>query len=113
MVNELTVLEANVLNMILAKGTFENPLRAAIIRQELGITKRHLETIIESLRVDFRHPIVSRKRQPSGYYLPRTEAEREAGLAANMRQIETEQRTVYLIKGVDLDNYWRGMHDGS
>ena len=62
--------------------------------------------VFESLRVNFKHPIVAKKTQPSGYYLPRNEDERQAGLAPYRRQILTEQKNLATVMGVDLNKYW-------
>ena len=66
-----------------------------------------LNYIIETLRVDFKHPIVAKKTRPSGYYLPRNEEERQAGLAPYRRQILTEQKNLAAVMAVDLDDYWK------
>lgn len=89
---DMDQLETNVLNLIINRATFEEPIKAEKIRQETGLSKRSLEEVIESLRVDFKHPIVAKKTQPSGYYLPKNEEERQAGLAPYRRQILTEQK---------------------
>ncbi|WP_247941421.1 hypothetical protein [Streptococcus oralis] len=103
---EMSKIETNVLNLIINRATFEEPIKAEKIRQETGLSKRSLEEVIESLRVDFKHPIVAKKTQPSGYYLPRNEEERQAGLAPYRRQILTEQKNLAAVMAVDLDDYW-------
>ena len=104
---EMSKIETNVLNLIINRATFEEPIKAEKIRQETGLSKRSLEEVIESLRVDFKHPIVAKKTQPSGYYLPRNEEERQAGLAPYRRQILTEQKNLAAVMAVDLDDYWK------
>lgn len=99
-------LEIRVLNMIINSATFDLPIQASEIRLETGLSKRKLEEIIESLRVNFKHPIVAKKTQPSGYYLPKNEEERQAGLAPYRRQILTEQKNLAAVMNVDLDKYW-------
>ena len=71
------------------------------------MSKRSLEEVIESLRVNFKHPIVAKKTQPSGYYLPRNEDERQAGIAPYRRQILTEQKNLVAVMQIDLEEYWK------
>ncbi|ORO41265.1 hypothetical protein B7728_02105 [Streptococcus oralis subsp. tigurinus] len=104
---EMSKTETNVLNLIINRATFEEPIKAEKIRQETGLSKRSLEEVIESLRVDFKHPIVANKTQPSGYYLPKNEEERQAGLAPYRRQILTEQKNLAAVMAVNLDDYWK------
>ena len=103
---EMSKIETNVLNLIVNRATFEEPIKAEKVRQETGLSKRSLEEVIESLRVNFKHPIVAKKTQPSGYYLPRNEEERQAGLAPYKRQILTEQKNLATVMAVDLNEYW-------
>ena len=44
--------------------------------------------------------------KPNGYYLPRSEEERQAGLAPYRRQILTEQKNLAAVMKVDLEKYW-------
>lgn len=104
---DMDQLETNVLNYIINHGSFSSPASSITIRNEFSLSKRSLEMIIESLRVDFKHPIVAKKTQPSGYYLPRNEEERQAGLAPYRRQILTEQKNLAAVMAVDLDDYWK------
>ena len=103
---EMDELEANVLNYIVNHGTFEQPISSQTLKWKFNLSKRRLEMIIESLRVNFKHPIVAKKTQPSGYYLPRNEEERQAGLAPYRRQILTEQKNLATVMAVDLNEYW-------
>ena len=103
---ELNKTEIKVLNLIVNRASFEEPIKAEKIRKETGLSKRSLEEVIESLRVNFKHPIVAKKTQPSGYYLPRNEEERQAGLAPYRRQILTEQKNLATVMAVDLNEYW-------
>ena len=98
-------LEIRVLNMIINCATFDLPIQASEIRIETGLSKRRLEEVIESLRVNFGHPIVAKKMKPNGYYLPRSEEERQAGLAPYRRQILTEQKNLAVVMNVDLEKY--------
>lgn len=102
----MSKIETNVLNLIVNRATFEEPIKAEKVRQETGLSKRSLEEVIESLRVNFKHPIVAKKTQPSGYYLPRNEDERQAGLAPYKQQIRTEQKNLATVMAVDLKKYW-------
>ena len=76
---KMNVIEIEVLNLIVNRASFEEPITALDIRKETGLSKRMLEQVIESLRVNFRHPIVAKKFKPNGYYLPKNEEERQAG----------------------------------
>jgi phage protein len=104
---EMSKIETNVLNLIVNRATFEAPIKAEKVRQETGLSKRSLEEVIESLRVNFKHPIVAKKTQPSGYYLPRNEDERQAGIAPYRRQILTEQKNLVAVMQIDLEEYWK------
>lgn len=99
-------LEIRVLNMIINSATFDLPIQASEIRLETGLSKRKVEEVIESLRVNFGHPIVAKKMKPNGYYLPRSEEERQAGLAPYRRQILTEQKNLAAVMNIDLEKYW-------
>lgn len=57
---EMNAIEIKVLNLIINKGSFEKPISALDLRDETGLSKRPLEQVIESLRVNFGHPIVAR-----------------------------------------------------
>lgn len=103
---EMNSIEIEVLNLITNKASFEKPISANDIQGETGLTKRPLEQVIESLRVNFGHPIVAKKFKPNGYYLPRNEEERQAGLAPYKRQILTEQKNLATVMAVDLKEYW-------
>ena len=104
---EMEEVEANVLNYIVNHGTFEQPVSSLTIKWKFNLSKRRLEMIIESLRVNFGHPIVAKKTQPSEYYIPRNEEERQAGTAPYRRQILTEQKNLSAVMAVDLEEYWR------
>lgn len=108
MKKELTETEANVLNIIINRGSFYMPVKAENIRTDIGLSKRALEEVIESLRVTHNHPIVAKKTQPSGYYIPRTESERLIGTVPYRKQILTEQRNLTAVMSVDLAKYWEG-----
>jgi transcriptional antiterminator len=102
----MSTIEIKVLNAIKNSASFDLPIQARELRHSLGLSKRTLEEIIESLRVNFRQPIVAKKKRPSGYYLPKTEEERQTGLALYKRQILTEQKNLAAIMSVNLKEYW-------
>lgn len=104
---DMTATEANILNYIKKYATNEMPVTAFQLRQKFHCGKRTIENIIESLRVNFGHPIVAKKRKPNGYYLPKNDEERNEGLAPYKRQILTEQKNLAAIMAVDLNEYWR------
>lgn len=103
---DMSTIEIKVLNAIKNSASFDLPIQARELRHSLGLSKRTLEEIIESLRVNFRQPIVAKKKRPSGYYLPKTEEERQTGLALYKRQILTEQKNLAAIMSVNLKEYW-------
>lgn len=107
---EMTLLETQVLNTILQSASFETPIQARILQRRFNLSKRKLEIIVESLKVNFNHPIVAKKEKPNGYFLPKTKEERDAGLAPYKRQILTEQKNLAAVLAIDLDEYnkkWR------
>lgn len=103
---DMSTIEIKVLNAIKNSASFDLPIQARELRHSLGLSKRTLEEIIESLRVNFRQPIVAKKKRPSGYYLPKTEEERQTGLVPYKRQILTEQKNLAAIMSVNLKEYW-------
>lgn len=104
---DMTATEENILNYIKKYATSEMPVTAVQLRQKFHCGKRAIKNIIESLRVNFGHPIVAKKRKPNGYYLPKNDEERNEGLAPYKRQILTEQKNLAAIMAVDLNEYWR------
>ncbi|HEM6530934.1 TPA: hypothetical protein U2E05_001898 [Streptococcus suis] len=104
---DMSTLEANILSAIRNSGSYDSPIQASVLRKKFNISKRVLENTIESLRVNFHHPIVAKKYKPNGYYLPKTEQERLDGLAPYRRQIETEKKNLAAVMSVDLCHYWQ------
>lgn len=97
--------EIQVLNFIKNRGSFENPVPRRRLETEFGLKKRD----IEHLRVEFKHPIVASKKEgASGYYLPKDDNDRNAGLAPYKAQILTSQRNLTAITSVNLAEYWKG-----
>ena len=102
-------LEIKILNFIKNRGNFKNPVPRKRLETEFGLKKRDVEQVIERLRVDFKQPIVaSKKAGASGYYLPKNDSERNAGLAPYKAQILTSQRNLTAIMSVNLKEYWKG-----
>ncbi|QOG25547.1 hypothetical protein [Streptococcus sp. KS 6] len=109
-IRDMTEIEIKVLNAIKNDASFELPIQASELRIGIGLSKRKLKEVIESLRVNFKQPIVAKKAHPSGYYLPKTEEERQAGLAPYQRQILTEQKNLAAVMSVNLKEYWGGQN---
>lgn len=109
-IRDMTEIEIKVLNAIKNDASFELPIQASELRIGIGLSKRKLKEVIESLRVNFKQPIVAKKAHPSGYYLPKTEEERQAGLAPYQRQILTEQKNLAAVMSVNLEEYWGGQN---
>ncbi|WP_237665575.1 hypothetical protein [Streptococcus agalactiae] len=59
---EMTITEINVLNAIKNSATYDLPIQARELRQQLGLSKRSLEAVIENLRVIYKQPIVAKKK---------------------------------------------------
>ena len=102
---DMTDIEIKVYNEIL-KGSCQEPIPAKDIMTEFGMSERTLKDIVESLRVNFRVPIVAKKFKPYGYYLPRNEEERNEGLGPYKRQILTEQKNLSIIQSINLEEFW-------
>lgn len=63
---EMTLIETQVLNTILQNASFELPIQAKELQRRFNLDKRKLEIIIESLKVNFGHPIVAKKKNQMG-----------------------------------------------
>lgn len=103
---DMTDIEIKVYNKIL-KGTYEKPIPSRDIFGKLKLSERQFKDVVESLRVNFRVPVVARKSKGNGYYLPRNEEEREAGLAPYKRQILTEQKNLAIVQSINLEDFWK------
>lgn len=102
-------LEINILNYIKNRGSFERPVPLKLLKAEFDISERGIKEIIERLRCDFKQPVIaSRRTRRGGYYLPKNDIERNAGLMPYKEQILTSQKTVTAITSVDLKEYWKG-----
>lgn len=108
---ELTRAEANVLNYIINHGSFDNPVTADALRFKFDYSERAIKEIAENLRTNG-HPVVARKSKPNGYFVPKTEEERQAGLRAYKKQIATSQNNVNAVEAVDLGKYWKEVVNG-
>lgn len=101
--------EIKILNFIKNRGSFKKPVPRKWLEAEFSLKKRDIEQVIECLRVLFKHPIVaSKKAGTSGYYLPKNDEERNAGLAPYKKQILTSQKNLTAITSVNLTEYWEG-----
>lgn len=102
-------LEINILNYIKNNGSFERPVSLKLLKAEFDISDRGIKEEIAHLRFKFKQPIIaSRETRRGGYYLPKNDMERNAGLMPYKGQILTSQRTVTAITSVDLTEYWKG-----
>jgi hypothetical protein len=63
---EMTLLETQVLNTILQSASFETPIQARVLQRRFNLSKRKLEIIVESLKVNFGHPVVAKKENQMG-----------------------------------------------
>ena len=102
-------LEIKILNFIKNRGSFENPVPLKLLKSEFNISERGVKEVVERLRCEFKQPIIaSRRTRRGGYYLPKNDMERNAGLMPYKEQILTSQKTVTAITSVDLTEYWKG-----
>lgn len=101
--------EINILNYIKNHGSFERPVTLRLLKAEFNISERSVKEVVERLRCEFKQPIIaSRRKRRGGYYLPKNDIERNAGLMPYKEQISTSQKTVTAITSVDLTEYWKG-----
>lgn len=102
-------LEINILNYIKNHGSFERPVPLKLLKAEFDISERGVKEVVERLRCEFKQPIIaSRRTRRGGYYLPKNDMERNAGLLPYKEQILTSQKTVTAITSVNLAEYWKG-----
>lgn len=73
------------------------------LRTVTMLNDRSIKQYIENLRTIHGVPILSMRQK--GYFIPKTDAEREHGLLVYEKQIETEMKTVNAIKQADLENW--------
>lgn len=102
-------LEINILNYIKNNGSFERPVTLRLLKAEFNISERSVKEVVERLRCEFKQPIIaSRRTRHGGYYLPKNDMERNAGLMPYKEQILTSQKTLTAITSVNLTEYWKG-----
>ncbi|MCO4580037.1 hypothetical protein Si070_01707 [Streptococcus infantarius subsp. infantarius] len=102
-------LEINILNYIKNHGSFERPVPLKLLKAEFDISERGVKEAVERLRCEFKQPIIaSRRMRLGGYYLPKNDMERNAGLMPYKEQILTSQKIVTAITSVNLTEYWKG-----
>lgn len=102
-------LEINILNYIKNHGSFERPVTLRLLKAEFNISERSVKEVVERLRCEFKQPVIaSRRTRHGGYYLPKNDMERNAGLMPYKEQILTSQKTLTAITSVNLTEYWKG-----
>lgn len=102
-------LEINILNYIKNNGSFERPVTLRLLKAEFNISERSVKEVVERLRCEFKQPIIaSRRTRHGGYYLPKNDMERNAGLMPYKEQILTSQKILTAITLVNLTEYWKG-----
>ncbi|HFR3426432.1 TPA: hypothetical protein ACHU7U_001675 [Streptococcus suis] len=71
-----------------------------------GIEKRTVEQIVVKLRNKFKIPVYGLKRDNHfGYFIAQTEEERQAGIAAYRKQIDTSIKNLGVMVELDLEAY--------
>lgn len=101
--------EINILNYIKNHGSFERPVTLRLLKAEFNISERSVKEVVERLRCEFKQPVIaSRRTRHGGYYLPKNDMERNAGLMPYKEQILTSQKTLTAITSVNLAEYWKG-----
>ena len=101
--------EINILNYIKNHGSFERPVTLRLLKAEFNISERSVKEVLERLRCEFKQPVIaSRRTRHGGYYLPKNDMERNAGLMPYKEQILTSQKTLTAITSVNLAEYWKG-----
>lgn len=66
---EMTLLETQVLNTILQSASFEKPIQARVLQRRFNLSKRKLEIIVESLKVNFWTSCCCKKRKTKWVFL--------------------------------------------
>lgn len=86
--------------------TFDNPKPRKDITRVTGIEKRTVEQIVVKLRNKFKIPVYGLKRDNHfGYFIAQTEEERQAGIAAYRKQIDTSIKNLGVMVELDLQAY--------
>ncbi|MGQ7407759.1 hypothetical protein ACTGWG_01030 [Streptococcus suis] len=87
-------------------ATFDNPKPRKDITRVTGIEKRTVEQIVVKLRNKFKVPVYGLKRDNHfGYFIAQTEEERQAGIAAYRKQIDTSIKNLGVMVELDLQAY--------
>lgn len=87
-------------------ATFDSLKPRKDITRVTGIKKRTVEQIIVRLRNKFGIPVYALKRDDyHGYFIARTEEERQAGIAAYRKQIDTSIKNLGVMVELDLQAY--------
>lgn len=87
-------------------ATFDSLKPRKDITRVTGIKKRTVEQIIVRLRNKFGIPVYALKRDDyHGYFIARTEEERQAGIAAYRKQIDTSLKNLGVMVALDLQAY--------
>ncbi|AGF87466.1 hypothetical protein phi5218_0055 [Streptococcus phage phi5218] len=87
-------------------ATFDNPKPRKDITRVTGVEKRTVEQIVVKLRNKFKIPVYGLKRDNHfGYFIAQTEEERQAGIAAYRKQIETSTKNLKVMVELDLEAY--------
>lgn len=90
----------------LKHATFDNLKPRKDITRVTGIKKRTVEQIIVRLRNKFGIPVYALKRDDyHGYFIAQTEEERQAGIAAYRKQIDTSIKNLGVMVELDLEAY--------
>lgn len=106
---EMNEQEIQIINYIKNHGSFERPVTLRLLKAEFNISERSVKEVVERLRCEFKQPfIASRRTRHGGYYLPKNDMERNAGLMPYKEQILTSQKTLTAITSVNLAEYWKG-----
>lgn len=106
--NKMTKFELEFLKAI--PSGMGNPKPRRELEVQFGLNKRQVEEMIENLK-RYGCPIVARKKQPSGYYIPTNERERYEGLKSYKNQIRTSLKIIDIVESVDLNNFNAFMED--
>lgn len=105
MINNMTENERVVFAEV-KHATFDSLKPRKDITRVTGIKKRTVEQMIVRLRNKFGIPVYALKRDDyHGYFIARTEEERQAGIAAYRKQIETSTKNLKVMVELDLQAY--------
>ncbi|HFI0586256.1 TPA: hypothetical protein ACGO00_000379 [Streptococcus suis] len=87
-------------------ATFDNLKPRKDITKATGLGKRTIEQIIVNLRNKYGIPVYALKRDDyHGYFIARTEEERQAGITAYRKQIDISTKNLKVMIELDLQAY--------